>query len=561
MITPVFEVRQDEDYVFVEMRVPHMKVSSFDFCVEEDLFKFFARPYFLRLVFPGRLVEDGREQAAYDLAAGLLTVRLPKATSGESFADLDLLTLLQAPSRARPSRPSVAPIVELMERSGGESEREREGERERESEGGSEAMDVSEEQSVPEGQQETLYHPLAGTTAEEWDWEWVAPPAAAAAAELLQQFPLGFGGGYGADYFCGLEEELTEVVECPRPGAMSPSELRAAREECETENFCIDHYLCDLLQNSDFVSALLHEPCHALSSAGAASALSFPAVLQGSDEAALRVPRSLQVFNDSFVSASVSAADSAPASGSVFTAREQEQLRQLRFKEFALTQEQERAALLSLVDVLFAYLFDLRVMQGEHTVESAWAVCQVSATLSWLDSFESLAEVVRSCMRRSLAYPMCRHVRLSLAVLADTAAVLAAGKRAVLKCLLAARRLLTANEFKKHLNALFLDDYCVWIQRVSPKALSSLAAAVEAAAGAGAGDLGWNLAALEEEARSFSAEFPMEFEDPQANLRPTADPSLAEDPTGEERMEVDSEGGEAAGAAQPLIQVVHETDV
>ena len=115
MITPVFEVRQDDDFLYVEMRVPHMKVSSFDFYIEQDLFKFYAKPYFLKLVFPGKMVEDGREQATYDIAAGLLTVRLPKESKGEQFPDLDLVTLLQAKSKTKSPAPSVAPLVEMME--------------------------------------------------------------------------------------------------------------------------------------------------------------------------------------------------------------------------------------------------------------------------------------------------------------------------------------------------------------------------------------------------------------------------------------------------------------
>lgn len=78
MIIPIFEVKQDEEFVTVEMRVPHLKVSSFDFYIDKTTFKFYGKPYFLRLVFTKELVEDGREKASYDVSTGLLTVNLPK---------------------------------------------------------------------------------------------------------------------------------------------------------------------------------------------------------------------------------------------------------------------------------------------------------------------------------------------------------------------------------------------------------------------------------------------------------------------------------------------------
>jgi hypothetical protein len=45
---------------------------------------------------PGHVVEDERAHTSYDVAAGEITVKLPKETPGEHFPDLDLLTKLLA---------------------------------------------------------------------------------------------------------------------------------------------------------------------------------------------------------------------------------------------------------------------------------------------------------------------------------------------------------------------------------------------------------------------------------------------------------------------------------
>ena len=85
MITPVFEIDQEEEFVVVKLRAPHIKVQSFDFYVEGSTFKFFGHPYFLRLVFSSELVEDGREKASYDVDSGIVTVLLPKKVSLSSL--------------------------------------------------------------------------------------------------------------------------------------------------------------------------------------------------------------------------------------------------------------------------------------------------------------------------------------------------------------------------------------------------------------------------------------------------------------------------------------------
>ncbi len=44
-----------------------------------------------------------------------------------------------------------------------------------------------------------------------------------------------------------------------------------------------------------------------------------------------------------------------------------------------------KSVLLSLVDLVFAYCYDMRVNQGDTTVESAWTYSRLSATLAWLE--------------------------------------------------------------------------------------------------------------------------------------------------------------------------------
>lgn len=49
-----------------------------------------------------------------------------------------------------------------------------------------------------------------------------------------------------------------------------------------------------------------------------------------------------------------------------------------------MNKEERKTAWLSLVDILYAFSYDFRTTLGENTVESAWTINKLSATLCWL---------------------------------------------------------------------------------------------------------------------------------------------------------------------------------
>jgi protein SHQ1 len=66
-----------------------------------------------------------------------------------------------------------------------------------------------------------------------------------------------------------------------------------------------------------------------------------------------------------------------------FNHEEKEILKKLGNKEFLLSKEDKAVAWLSLVDIVFAYAYNHRTTLGENSVESAWTINKLSATLSW----------------------------------------------------------------------------------------------------------------------------------------------------------------------------------
>ncbi|CAN9512570.1 unnamed protein product [Ophioblennius macclurei] len=221
MITPAFDLSQDPDFLILSIRVPYTRTSEFDLFIDGTDFKFYAKPYFLRLTLPGRIVEDGREKAKFDIDKGLFTLRVPKETPAQHFEGLHLLTSLLAPKGSR----SAKPLVEDM---GGECS-------------GS-AMDEEEEDE------------------EEFDWQ-----VEQEAYEEASQEELGALHKYGfanqrSGVFARLQEELSDVIDLKDPEATSAAERRRGRLEAEASAFSPDHYLADLFEDEEIKALLTFEP-------------------------------------------------------------------------------------------------------------------------------------------------------------------------------------------------------------------------------------------------------------------------------------------------------------
>ncbi|XP_057167864.1 protein SHQ1 homolog isoform X3 [Ursus arctos] len=219
MLTPAFDLSQDPDFLTVAIRVPYARVSEFDVYFEGVDFKFYAKPYFLRLTLPGRVVENGSEQGSYDTDKGIFTIRLPKETPGQHFEGLNMLTALLAPRKSRTAKPLVEEI--------GASEV---------SEGGVEDED------------------------EEFDWEIEQSPYEEASESALSpQYHYGFGN-LRSGVFQRLQDELSDVIDIKDPDFTPATERRQKRLAAELAKFDPDHYLADFFEDEAVEQVLKYNP-------------------------------------------------------------------------------------------------------------------------------------------------------------------------------------------------------------------------------------------------------------------------------------------------------------
>ncbi|XP_021046642.1 protein SHQ1 homolog [Mus pahari] len=409
MLTPAFELTQDCDFLTVAIRVPHARASEFDVYFEGTDFKFYAKPYFLRLTLPGRIVENGSEQGSYDADKGIFTIRLPKETPGQHFEGLNMLTALLAPRKSR----SAKPLVEEIGASG-----------------------ISEEGAEDED--------------EEFDWEIEQTPYEEVSESTLRsQCHYGFGN-LRAGVVQRLQDELSEVIDIKDPDFTPAMERRQKRLAAELAKFDPDHYLADFFEDEAVEQILKYSPWW--NDAHAEMVASLGKSQEQGDAAAL-----------------VS-----------FSEEEKYQLRKLVNKSYLLDKTAHRQVYYSLVDILLAYCYEVRVTEGEHNVESAWTIRKLSPTLCWFETWTGVHEILVSFGRRVLCYPLYRHFKLVLKAYRDTIKILQLGKSAVLKCLLDVHKIFQENDPAYILNDLYISDYCVWIQKAKSKKLAALTEALKA---------------------------------------------------------------------------------
>ncbi|XP_043831077.1 protein SHQ1 homolog [Dromiciops gliroides] len=219
MITPAFELSQDAESLTIAIRVPYARVSEFEVYFEGVDFKFYAKPYFLRLTLPGRIVENGEEDGSYDVDKGIFTLRMYKETPGEHFEGLNMLTSLLASKKSR----SAKPLVEVT--------------------GSSELPGESKEDEE-----------------EDFDWEIEQSPyEELTESDLNAQCHYGFGN-LRTGVFKRLQDELSDVIDLKDPDSTSLGERRQKRLAAEESKFDPDHYLADYFEDEAIRKILKYKP-------------------------------------------------------------------------------------------------------------------------------------------------------------------------------------------------------------------------------------------------------------------------------------------------------------
>ena len=244
--------------------------------------------------------------------------------------------------------------------------------------------------------------------------------------------PLGEKYGFGGNSSGGfkkLVEELHELFEVKDPENKTMSQRHKERITFEKSQFSEDHYLADLYENEPSIEAIQF------------------------------IPEFYSITNDEVC----------------LNELECEEMMKLPRKRHLLDKgKQTNGVYLGMVDLIFSWCYNHRITKGENCSESPWNLRKLSSTLSWLESFDGIKDVVVACTRRSLIYPLIRNWKLSIQVLKDTRKVISLGQKQVLKCLLEMQRIFNSEHPHYILNELYITDYCIWIQQIKDAKLIQL---------------------------------------------------------------------------------------
>ncbi|KAM9987130.1 hypothetical protein ACTFIY_011532 [Dictyostelium cf. discoideum] len=521
MIIPKFSVDQNDEFIIVVAITPYIKASEADFYLLENQFKFYCKPYFLRLTFSHNIVENGKEKASFNVNTQEFTFYLPKEINGQKFNDLDLITKLLEKKSTNTSKIQVL---------NGESNQD----------------DQDEDE---EGDYED----------EEWEFEQIVEPEPSL-DELKNKIKYGFNDGY-SDFFQGLQQDISDIIDIPIIDSITKQERTKVRTEFEDLKFDPERFMENHFFNDD-IKELLHYKCYweeliekklklkneknqqqqqqqseqesneiinkkeekkeekqeekqeeikeKVEEIKQIDPSNLEDYDEGNDEVTNEttiesneisdellekinstLSKKISIVNDESESKnsliekeeettkSTTTTTTATTTNNkyskkliTFSDEEKDIMKNLPNKEYMISNE--KSILLGLVDIIYSYAYNERVNMGYENIESAWNICKLSGTLSCLDNFYNLSSVLECCFKRSLTFPLYRSWLLSERVLRDTKQIFQLGKRSLLKCLLDIKKKLESSEFKYYLNRLYIDDYCIWLQHASKKKLKSL---------------------------------------------------------------------------------------
>ncbi|GFS80659.1 protein SHQ1 homolog [Nephila pilipes] len=209
MLTPAFDLTQNEEFLVISIQVPYAKFSEVEIDYDDYSFMFYCKPYYLRLNLPGKVVCCEKPVYTYDVDKRIFTIHAAKAHKGEVFIGLDLINNLLDSKKGK----SVGiPKIEILESTD----------------------DVQESEEV------------------DWSIEQVPSKDEFGHLKIFGK-QCGFANSYSFSVF-EMKEEAREIFDVTDPECKNRFEERLQKE---SECFNDEHYLADLFEDEE-VQRLIH---------------------------------------------------------------------------------------------------------------------------------------------------------------------------------------------------------------------------------------------------------------------------------------------------------------
>lgn len=447
MITPLFKVDQNDNFILLSIQVKYVKISDVDFHIENNNFKFYLKPYFLNLFFSDNLKPDSENNSSsYDVEKGLLDCRIEKEVPGTEFKNLDMVSTLLVkecnPSKGHQNQNNQVLNENLISKKVQEIC----------PQGANESNITIEEiknnflTKIKDEQSLNIFLiEIISKEALSSDFSEIS------LTQNDKKFTYGFNNEF-YDVFKSREEERLELLDL-NPETEQKKHRYFAKMEKENEDFVPERYYYDM--NSE-------------------------------DDENLK-----SVINLSLDKYFKKHSDKDNQSNFQFNDKELNTLMTINKTKLSLLEYDTNIYFefyLQSIDILFAFIYDLRLTEFEHNSETGWTINKLSSVLSNcvdyknifysfsdVPPFEYLEESVRnviiSCFRRALTHPLYRNLEICEKIKNDLVKLFSKENNAffILKFFLRVRQIFESSEPRHILNRIYIDGYIQWVQSYSIK--------------------------------------------------------------------------------------------
>lgn len=436
MITPKFSVTQDDDFIYINVQISTIRfdAAGLEMVAEGNVFVFHLSPYYLRLRFPYEVVDDERATAKYQAQDESIHIQLPKLEKGKFFEDLDVPTKLLARhgdlvGADEISQQNVDKQRPLIQEIGNEQDN---------------------------SKKKDLEKISAAGEAFNWEIEQISEEA----SDGLLSIKYGFEDSY--DSVIGVSvSNGNDINEVDDPEHTSPNDRVKERLRKEDLKFDPEYYV------SEYMIRRYAEPDD-LEINGIKELLSYTPSL---------VKEYLKWYKK--------ADDKNAAMPIEFSDQEQSQMQNNIPRKEYLVSDSKRLYI-TILNLLFAHMFEAIETEGSHTTESAWSIGKLTPQICCLDqqlllqdtsdSFSIIKAAIITGIRRSLSYPLHRNYELSIKAWNYVYYILRGGKRLAIRCLLDIHEIFRYHDVYYVYNRILMDDLCSWfISAGSENVIRSLA--------------------------------------------------------------------------------------
>lgn len=474
MLTPRFTASQTPENVTLIIYVPSVRASEIQISTPTSTtFNLHINPYFLRLTFPHPVLDvdsvdpTNTSWANYDPSSGTLTVVLCKATHGSDFGDLSMISRLLAVDD-NSNKKDHTPTIEVLDSKEDE-----------ETNGSSDATketskDIMEPLRTDSGNIDLERERAVLLNAEKNNWLLPQNPDTTPGQSSFDSTFTTTTSPYRSYGFLDLhsgyfrhassafsDNEGNELG--PDIEKLTPMERRARGKKKVDAKFDGSYYLADYVNDEDILEVIGWKHPYA------------------------------------------------DRSDVEFTEEEKVAIINLPRKEYIPTPDQTRALYLTLVSLLFSSAYDTRTTQNDSTAESAWTITVLTPAFAALSPplpTWTPAEVFVESYKRALSYPLYRHWGLCERCRADVVDILKGGRRVVLRVLLKMNELLKKHEAYYVYGKIWIEDFCVWLQKGADDESIELIAEEVKNALVQKNMLGWEIDELESAAHEVMEEPP-----------------------------------------------------